>query len=426
MLSAFPARAPEQSQPLHQEFAQVRADSIALCTPLETEDYVIQTMVDVSPPKWHLAHTSWFFETFILKPYVKNYREYDPLYAHLFNSYYEQIGTYHPRPERGLLSRPTVKQVYAYREHVDAAMQVLLGQDSHAQHEEIVRRTIIGLHHEQQHQELLLTDIKHIFACNPLWPVYRELPIITVAEAPTLQWHEQPGGVYKIGANITEQFAYDNETPRHKIYLNPFRIAARLITNGEYLEFMQAGGYRNPANWLSDGWKTVQTCNWQAPLYWQQLDGQWQEMTLGGLRVLDEHAPVTHVSLYEAHAYASWRNMRLPTEAEWEVVARELEVDGNLRDSGNLQPVPAQASGLTQFYGDTWEWTQSAYAPYPGYRQAQGALGEYNGKFMSSQIVLRGGSCVTPGNHIRATYRNFFYPKDRWQFSGIRLAEDVS
>jgi len=425
MHSAFFNISADQAIPLHQEFIQVRSDSETLCAPLEIEDYGIQTMVDVSPPKWHLAHTSWFFETFILKPYLENYREFDPLFAHLFNSYYEQIGSYHPRPERGLLSRPTVKQVYAYRTHIDAAMQTLLAQTSHAQREEIVRRTIIGLHHEQQHQELLLTDIKHIFAYNPLRPGYRQLPVSNTNRTIALSWHEQPGGVYEIGTDSAENFAYDNETPRHKVYLDPFRIASRLITNGEYLEFMQADGYRNPAHWLSDGWKIVQTQHWQAPMYWVKQDTQWYEMTLGGLRKLDENAPVAHVSQYEAQAYASWCNRRLPMEAEWEVVAREQAIAGNLRDSGYLQPMPAQETGMTQFYGDVWEWTQSAYTPYPGYRQAQGALGEYNGKFMSSQVVLRGGSCVTPRNHIRASYRNFFYPKDRWQFSGIRLAEDL-
>lgn len=426
MKSAFSVAISDSPNTLGDEFKQVRRDSETLCAPLETEDYGIQTMADVSPPKWHLAHTSWFFETFILKPYLKHYREFDPLYARLFNSYYEQAGPYHPRPERGLLSRPTVKRVQGYRQHINEAMLELLATQSHEQHDEIVRRTIIGLHHEQQHQELLLTDIKHIFAYNPLRPVYRELPMAECAATITLQWHEQHGGVYDIGSNAIDRFAYDNETPRHKHYLNPYRIASRLVTNGEYLEFMDAGGYANPAHWLSDGWKAVQTQRWQAPLYWLHQDGQWQEMTLGGLRVLDEHAPVAHVSLYEANAYAQWRDKRLPTEAEWEIVAREQRICGNLRDAGYLQPMPADAPGLSQFYGDVWEWTQSGYAPYPGYRAAAGALGEYNGKFMSSQAVLRGGSCATPQNHIRATYRNFFYPGDRWQFSGIRLAEDLS
>lgn len=425
MRSAFPAITTEQPIPLYQEFAQVRADSEALCAPLAIEDYGIQTMVDVSPPKWHLAHTSWFFETFLLKPYLNNYQEFDPHYTHLFNSYYEQVGVYHPRPERGLLSRPLVREVYAYRQHVNAAMQALLAQESLPDFNEIVRRTIIGLHHEQQHQELLLTDIKHIFAYNPLRPVYRDLPSMRADKPAAMQWHEQPGGVYEIGTDGTGQFAYDNETPRHKVYVNAFRIATRPVTNGEYLEFVQAGGYGNPAYWLSDGWKTVQTQHWRAPLYWYWQDSKWYEMTLGGMRELDEHAPVAHVSLYEAHAYANWHKQRLPSEVEWEIVAREQPIGGNLRNAGYLQPMQTTQNGLAQFYGDVWEWTQSSYSPYPGYRADAGALGEYNGKFMSSQVVLRGGSCVTPQNHIRASYRNFFYPGDRWQFSGIRLAEDI-
>ena len=423
---AFSTVTADQAAPFPQEFIQVRKDSEALCAPLEIEDYGIQTMPDVSPPKWHLAHTSWFFETFLLKPFLKHYQEFDKHFAHLFNSYYEQIGTYHPRPERGLLSRPTVKQIYAYRQHVNAAMLVLLAQETLPDYPEIVRRCIIGLHHEQQHQELLLTDIKHIFSYNPLRPVYRELPTGNTNHPAELFWHEQPGGVYEIGADAAGHFAYDNETPRHKIYLNSFRIASRLVTNEEYLEFMHAGGYHNPAYWLSDGWKIVQTQHWQAPLYWVKQDMHWYEMTLGGLRKLDAYAPVSHVSLYEAHAYANWCNKRLPTEAEWEIVARKQLKSGNLRDAGYLQPMPASLQGLTQFYGDVWEWTQSSYSPYPGYRADSGVLGEYNGKFMSSQVVLRGGSCVTPQNHIRATYRNFFYPGDRWQFSGIRLAADIT
>lgn len=426
MQPAFSNVTAVQARPLSQEFIQVRTDSEALCTPLEIEDYGIQTMPDVSPPKWHLAHTSWFFETFLLRPFFKRYQEFDENYARLFNSYYEQVGTYHTRAERGLLSRPTIKQIYAYRQHVNAAMLALLEQETQPNYSEIVRRSCIGLHHEQQHQELLLTDIKHIFAYNPLRPVYRELPINNVNHALSLSWHEQVGGVYEVGTNPGGHFAYDNEMPRHKIYLNPFRLASRLVTNGEYLEFINAGGYQNPVYWLSDGWKTVQTQHWQAPLYWIKRDTQWHEMTLGGLRKLDEHAPVSHVSLYEAHAYANWCNKRLPYEAEWEIVARQQTIAGNLRDSGYLQPMVAVSHGLTQFYGDVWEWTRSSYSPYPGYRADAGALGEYNGKFMSNQVVLRGGSCVTPKNHIRATYRNFFYPGDRWQFSGIRLAEDIT
>lgn len=414
---------------LAQFFHSVRQETQHICAPLETEDYGIQTMPDVSPAKWHLAHTSWFFETFLLKPFLDGYHEFHAQFAHLFNSYYEQAGTFHPRAERGLLSRPTVKDVYAYRQHVTEAMQRLLDQHQHHAINEIHRRCEIGIHHEQQHQELLYTDIKHIFAYNPLQPVYRNLPLADpqpevddAAMAPA--WLEQPGGVYRIG-HQGAGFAYDNESPQHKVYLEPFRIAARLTTNRAYLSFMQDDGYRRPALWLSDGWKTVKTRNWQHPLYWQLHDGQWFEFTLGGLRELDLDAPVSHVSFYEANAYANWRNQRLATEAEWEVLALQQAVKGNLREDGYLHPVAAPLAQSTQCYGDVWEWTQSSYSPYPGYRTDDGALGEYNGKFMSSQMVLRGGSCVTPSSHIRASYRNFFYPGDRWQFSGIRLAETL-
>jgi len=413
-------------------FKAVRAESETICEPLEVEDYGIQTMPDVSPPKWHLAHTSWFFETFILKPFATNFKTFDPLFAHLFNSYYEQAGTFHPRPERGLLSRPTVEEVYAYRHYIDQCMLDLLSDEQHPEQTEILRRTEIGLNHEQQHQELMLTDIKHIFAYNPLKPTYKELPIAAKARAAEMRWHEQPAGIYEIGHEIDKAgdgFTYDNEFPRHKAYLEPFRIASRLTTNREFLEFSEAGGYKNPALWLSDGWKAVQTQNWSAPLYWENINNNWHEMTLAGLRPLDLDAPVSHVSLYEATAYANWRQARLPTEMEWEVIANDLNIEGNFRDQGYLQPIssnkPSSNTGLSQFYGDVWEWTQSSYTPYPGYRAAEGALGEYNGKFMSSQMVLRGGSCFTPQNHIRASYRNFFYPGDRWQVSGIRLAETI-
>ncbi len=415
--------------PMFDVFNAVRTDSEKLCEPLEVEDYGIQTMPDVSPAKWHIAHTSWFFETFILTPFSKNFKSLDPLYAHLFNSYYEQAGTFHPRPERGLLSRPTVDEVYKYRHHINRCMFELLSDDQHPEHSEILRRTEIGLNHEQQHQELMLTDIKHVLAYNPLKPAYKKLPVPTQTQAAEMYWHAQPAGIYEIG-KVGDGFAYDNELPRHRVYLEPFRIASRLITNSEFLEFMDAGGYKNPAHWLSDGWKTVQTQNWSAPLYWENIDNEWHEMTLSGLRRLDMDAPVSHVSLYEAAAYANWRHARLPTEMEWEIIANDLEGQGNFRDQGYLQPVSGgdsspNNSSLVQFFGDVWEWTQSSYTPYPGYRAVEGALGEYNGKFMSSQMVLRGGSCFTPQNHIRASYRNFFYPGDRWQVSGIRLAETI-
>lgn len=417
----------QQESDLGFAYRQVRKESEKLCAPLVVEDYGIQTMPDVSPPKWHLAHTSWFFETFILKPFFTGYQVFHPRFEYLFNSYYEQVGSFHPRPQRGLLSRPTVEEIYHYRAYVDQAMASLLAEPDHSKHNEVVTRTAIGLHHEQQHQELLLTDIKHIFANNPLKPIYQSLPVKDAVSPGSQTWHEHPGGVFEIGSDADKAFSYDNESPRHKVYLQPFRIAERLVTNEEYLEFVESGAYRQPQFWLSDGWKLVNEKHWHAPLYWENIDGQWHEMTLAGLRELDLAAPVSHVSLYEAQAFALWQDKRLPGEAEWEVVAADLPITGNLRDQGYLHPMATTSSpGLRQFYGDVWEWTQSSYAAYPGYRAADGALGEYNGKFMSSQMVLRGGSCVTPTNHIRATYRNFFYPGDRWQFSGIRLAETIS
>ena len=413
------------SHRLQSLYSQIRRDSVDISEPLAIEDYGIQTMPDVSPTKWHLAHTTWFFETFVLKPFSPGYHPFHASYEYLFNSYYEQIGSFHPRPERGLLSRPTVEEVYQYRYYVDQAMQALLNSTQLSSDAEIGRRTMIGLQHEQQHQELMLTDIKHIFAYNPLKPMYKSLPLLKSMVPAALQWHEQPEGIYRIGDNGEDYFTYDNESPQHKVYIAPFRIASRLVINAEYLEFIAAGGYQQPQHWLSDGWKTVNTEQWQSPLYWSRIEGEWYEMTLGGLRPLDLAAPVCHVSLYEAHAYASWRQKRLPTEQEWEIIARDLPVHGNLRESGYLQPIASDQPGMIQFFGDVWEWTMSSYSPYPGYHPAAGALGEYNGKFMSSQMVLRGGSCVTPKNHIRASYRNFFYPRDRWQFSGIRLAESL-
>ena len=409
---------------LTDHFQTTRQASEDLCAPLEIEDFGVQTMPDVSPPKWHLAHTSWFFETFLLKPYLDNYREFHPDYVRLFNSYYEQVGKYHPRPQRGLLSRPTVKEIYTYRAHVDAAMKRLLLQTTHRQWDDIESCSIIGLNHEQQHQELLLTDIKHIFACNPLRPAYRELTQLEGKAIP-LSWIEQGGGLVEIGA-AGNDFAYDNERPRHKVYLQPFRLASRLVTNAEYLAFIKDDGYQRPELWLSEGWAAIKEGRFNKPLYWEQRDKEWWHMTLNGMQSVNPNAPVCHVNYFEADAFANWAGKRLPTEAEWECIANSQTVTGNLRELGYLQPQPAQTSGLQQLFGDVWEWTQSAYNPYPGFKTPQGALGEYNGKFMCGQYVLRGGSCVTPADHIRATYRNFFYPADQWQFSGIRLAEDLS
>lgn len=406
-------------------YSAVRAATESLCQPLSAEDCQIQTMPDVSPTKWHLAHVSWFFETFILQPYLTDYRPFHPQFAHLFNSYYETVGSFHPRPQRGLLSRPGLTDVYDYRAYVDEHMQHLLHNQAHPDWDAISFRTRVGMNHEQQHQELILTDIKHVFAQNPLKPVYQDKILSQAETAPSLNWLQHPGGLLTIG-NPGDSFCYDNEMPTHQTYLEPFHIASRPVTNSEYLEFIHDQGYARVELWLSDAWATVKSQQWQAPLYWELHDNTWSHMTLHGMQPVDPHAPVCHVSFYEADAFARWAGKRLPTEAEWEVVAREHPIAGNLRDSGNLHPVAAPGwAGMQQLYGDVWEWTQSPYAPYPGFKALAGSLGEYNGKFMCSQFVLRGGSCVTPADHLRATYRNFFYPKDRWQFSGIRLAEDA-
>jgi ergothioneine biosynthesis protein EgtB len=423
-LAALEPHTPAVRAELDAAYTAVRAESGAICAPLAVEDYVIQSMEDVSPPKWHLAHTTWFFENFLLEPFLPGYQPFHPRYGYLFNSYYETVGRFFPRQKRGLLARPTAEEIYRYRDHVDVCMRELLDTVPAARWGEVADRATLGLHHEQQHQELLMTDIKHIFATNPLRPAYRE----RLAERPAatagapLKWQEWPAGVYEIG-HEGGGFAFDNETPRHRVYLNQFRIAERPVTNGEYLEFMEAGGYRNPALWLSQGWQTVRERGWQAPLYWESEGSAWSTMTLAGMRPVAPLEPVCHVSYFEADAYARWAGKRLPSEAEWEIAARKEPVDGNFLDRGRLHPAPAaDTPAPAQFFGDVWEWTQSAYSPYPGYRTAAGSLGEYNGKFMCGQYVLRGGSCATPAGHVRATYRNFFYPPDRWQFSGIRLA----
>lgn len=399
-------------------YQQVRQLSEQICQPLAIEDYGIQSMPDVSPPKWHLAHTTWFFETFVLLPNLPEYEVFHPKFGYLFNSYYEAIGVRHPRSERGLLSRPTVEEIYRYRAYVDDAMRSLLSQP------ELAPLIELGLHHEQQHQELLLTDIKHIFAINPLRPVYQQNQLASPSRvAAQERWLDYPGGLYTIGHDSSD-FAFDNESPRHQVYLQDYWLAARLVTNGEYLEFMQHGGYSKPEYWLAEGWTIAQTQQWQAPLYWEQIDGDWWMMTLSGMRPVNPDEPICHVSYYEADAYARWAGKRLPTEAEWEVAAAQVPIQGNLLETGQLHPMTAIASTRPdQLFGDVWEWTQSAYLPYPRYQPAAGAVGEYNGKFMCNQMVLRGGSCATAHSHIRASYRNFFPPSTRWQFSGIRLCE---
>jgi len=406
-------------------YRDVRGLTERLRGPLSAEDCQVQSMDDASPTKWHLAHTSWFFETFVLAPANPDYRPFHPDFAVLFNSYYQQVGPQHPRPRRGMLTRPTLDDVEAYRAHVDRHVLELLGR-ANGRSEPLSAIIELGLHHEQQHQELILTDAKHLLAANPLRPTYRA----TAAGAPhaktvALRWLAHAGGVSEIG-HKGRGFAFDNESPRHRTLLTPFALATRLVTNGEYLAFIEDAGYRNPALWLSDGWSTLHALDWQAPLYWERRDGAWFEFTLAGLQPLALDAPVCHVSFYEADAYATWTGARLPTEAEWEVSAAGARIEGNLLDSDRLHPVAARdGAGLQQLFGDVWEWTRSAYAPYPGYRAPNGALGEYNGKFMCNQQVLRGGSCATPASHIRATYRNFFPPNARWQFSGIRLAKDA-
>ena len=410
--------------PLQSRYHLVRRQSERLCEPLEIEDYIIQTAAFASPPKWHLAHVSWFFETLLLKPYLQGYREFHPLYAMLFNSYYDTIGRQHPRPERGALSRPTVSEVYQYRAYIDEHMARLLSDTNHPDYHDIEMRARLGLNHEQQHQELLLTDLKYNFAYNPLKPAYTDLPEPPQTNAPPLQWLDYEGGVHEIGYR-GDAFCYDNETPRHNTYIEDYRLASRPVTNAEFLEFINDEAYTRSDLWLSDAWKVINEENWNAPLYWQYQDGQWFNMTLAGMQSLDLDAPVCHVSHFEAAAYARWAGKRLPSEAEWELAAATVPIEGNFVDRGYLQPLAASnPEPLQQMFGDVWEWTRSPYTPYPGYRQAQGPLGEYNGKFMSSQMVLRGGSCATPQDHIRATYRNFFYPHERWQFSGFRLAED--
>jgi ergothioneine biosynthesis protein EgtB len=405
------------------QYRDVRRRTEALCAPLRPEDFVVQSMPDASPAKWHLAHTSWFFETFLLAS--ADYRPFRPEYAYLFNSYYNAIGERIPRPRRGLLTRPPIDEIFAYRRSVDDAMCGLLEGAGEARLRELEATLRLGLNHEQQHQELLLTDIKHAFAANPLRPAYREGGRSDPpSDAAPLRWESFAGGIAWIGHD-GEGFAFDNEEPRHRQYLEPFRLAARLVTNGEFLEFLEDGGYRRPELWLSDGWNTRVVQGWETPLYWERRGGAWWTFTLDGLRPIAMSEPVCHASFYEADAFARWAGARLPSEAEWELAAAGLSVAGTLLESDALHPRPApSAPALVQMFGDVWEWTRSPYSPYPGYAPDDGALGEYNGKFMCNQFVLRGGSCATPGLHIRSTYRNFFPPDARWQFTGVRLAKD--
>ncbi|MCC2546684.1 ergothioneine biosynthesis protein EgtB [Hymenobacter sp. BT175] len=414
-------------------FRAVREQTQSLCRPLLPEDTVVQPVIDVSPPKWHLAHTTWFFETFLLREFLPGYQPFHPDYAFLFNSYYNSLGSRVNRADRGTLSRPALADVYAYRAHVDEQMGVLLERLGGQPRQPASFATVfeLGLQHEQQHQELLATDIKYILSTSPLLPAYHpagELPPPSGSVQPPASWLSVPGGVYRIGFQ-EEGFCFDNEQGAHDVYVADFALQNRLVTNREYLSFVEAGGYQDFRYWLGEGWELVQSAGWEAPLYWVKKGKSWFRFTHHGLRPLDLAAPVTHVSFYEADAYAHWAGYRLPTEQEWEIAARHFEPTveaGEFMDSGRFdpQPLPADASPdeCHQLLGHAWEWTYSAYHPYPGYQRAAGALGEYNGKFMLNQMVLRGGSCATPASHIRLTYRNFFHPDKRWQFTGIRLA----
>ncbi|MEO5596505.1 MAG: ergothioneine biosynthesis protein EgtB [Lysobacteraceae bacterium] len=418
---------------LAERFAAVRSQSVALAAPLSAEDAMVQSMPDASPAKWHLAHTTWFFETFLLGA-LPGYEAIHPSWDYLFNSYYNSVGPMHARPQRGLLSRPALAQVLDWREQVDARIERALARgDFDAS---LQQRIALGLQHEQQHQELLLTDIKHALWCNPLQPAYRDnLPTPSMAAAPALRWISGVDGVVEIGAppwSLHARFAFDSESPRHRALLHPHALASRPITNAEYRDFINDGGYRTAMLWLSEGWAQVQASDWIAPLYWDADCAN--EFTLGGLRTIDPGAPVTQISYYEADAFARWAGARLPTEFEWEHAAASVPVCGNFVESEQLQPLVAggvddnsaasSEANCTQLFGDVWEWTSSAYLPYPGFAPLPGSLGEYNGKFMCGQQVLRGGSCVSPTNHLRASYRNFFPPSARWQFSGVRLAKE--
>lgn len=413
------------SNSLVQKFCSVRLASELLCEPLTPEDMMVQSCAEASPAKWHLAHTSWFFETFILRELVPSYRVFHSDFLWLFNSYYNLISEQPDKQLRASFSRPALSDIFSYRKHVDAAMERLLKEGGS---EEAEKRVILGMNHEQQHQELILTDIKHAFWTNPLRPAYLDLPFDSErVNAGSMGWCEFPGGLVEIG-HAGAGFSFDNELPRHGVYLEPFALGSRLVTCAEYLGFIEDGGYRRPELWLSEGWRTVQAEGWRAPLYWQRENDadEWCVFTLRGSFPLKaiEDTPVCHVSYFEADAYARWEGKRLPTEAEWEVAASHVMVRGNLLESGVLHTaVCDNAGGLDAMFGDVWEWTASAYLGYPGFHALPGALGEYNGKFMSNQMVLRGGSCVTPKTHIRASYRNFFSPATRWQFSGIRVAK---
>ncbi len=411
---------------LLKRYQVIRAFTDKLCESLENEDYVIQSMQDVSPTRWHIAHTSWFFETFILKNHCPDYQVFHKRFNYLFNSYYNAVGDQHCRDRRGVLSRPTVDQIYKYRSYIDEWILVLFDKCRDKLTDKVLDIFEVGLNHEQQHQELMLMDIKHVFSCNPLKPIYKNTEINVSGNPPAVQWIDFKEGLHEVG-HRGEGFAYDNETPAHKVYLNNFQLASRLVTNGEYKEFMSDKGYSRAEFWLSDAWSLLKKEKWQTPLYWEFNDGEWWQFTLTGMKKVNDHEPVCHVSFYEADAYARWAGKRLPTEFEWEVVAKGVQKTGHFVEDENYHPIALNSENdgdpIKQLYGYVWEWTASPYMAYPGFKAAQGALGEYNGKFMCNQMVLRGGCCATSVSHIRPTYRNFFMPYNRWQFSGFRLAQ---
>lgn len=409
---------PQAASEIASFFATVRAKTDELVAPLAPEDMMLQSMSDASPAKWHLAHTTWFFEEFILKPRVASYRSPDERFAFLFNSYYVQAGPRHARDKRGLVSRPGVEAVRDYRSFVDEALLALLDEDRDDR-DEIAELVELGCHHEMQHQELLVTDLLHGLSYNPLLPVYRDPGPFPVAREVPLTFTRHEGGVTEIGHD-GRGFAYDCEGPRHKVWLDPYEIADRPVTNREWIAFLEDGGYRTTSLWLMDGWATRERESWDAPLYWWQQDGEWWSYTLRGPQPVNLDAPVCHVSYYEADAFARWAGARLPTESEWEAAFRDRPVKGNFMESGAFRALPGGSP-----WGDVWEWTQSPFTPYPGFRPPEGAIGEYNGKFMVNQFVLRGGSCATPARQMRPSYRTFFYPHQRWQMLGLRLARDV-
>ena len=402
------------------QFTATRVLSERLIMPLSAEDACVQSMPDASPAKWHLAHVTWFFETFVLEREWPGFEPFHTAFRELFNSYYNAVGRQYPRPGRGMLTRPALKTVLDYRRHVDTRIADIIADAG----DDVLWTIELGVHHEQQHQELLLMDVKHLLSLNPLYPAYHESHKPRRLAPKPLQWNGHDGGLMMVG-HMGDGFSFDNETPAHKVYLEPYQLASRSVTNGEFLAFIEDRGYRLPTLWLADGWSVINREGWLAPAYWIEREGAWMEFTLGGLEPVELEAPVCHISYYEADAYARWAGARLPSEFEWEAAAKDQQVRGNFLDSGRLHPCQVRSTGdAQQLFGDVWEWTHSAYTQYPGFKPASGAVGEYNGKFMSNQMVLKGGGCVTPSGHVRATYRNFFYPHNRWQFAGLRLARN--